>query len=184
MNKSVGVAFCGILTALCTVLMLLTGLVTVGTYALPAIAGLLLIVIVIEMGSAWAWPVYIAVSILSVLLAADKEAAVLYVLFFGYYPVLKANIEKTGKKYSAWVLKLLVFNISMVACFFISIMLLGVPEESFTINGWYLPWLFLVVGNITFIIYDYAISSLVLTYYQRFHKLVSGLLNSMQFRKK
>jgi MFS family permease len=164
--------------------MLLTGLIAIGTYALPAIAGLLLIVVVVEMGSGWAWPVYIAVSILSVLLAGDKEAVMMYILFFGYYPVLKANIEKTRMKYLTWILKFAVFNVSMIACYYISITILGVPEESFTIRGLYLPWVFLAVGNMTFLIYDFAISSLVLAYYQRFHKLVNGMLGSMRFKRK
>ena len=176
MNKSIRVAFCGIITALCTVLMFLTGLISIGTYALPAFAGILLIVVVIEMGTGWAWPVYIAVSVLSVLLSGDKEAAMLFVLFFGYYPILKAVFEKIQKKYLAFVLKFAVFNSSMLACFFLSIKVLGVPEDSFTFFGVYLPWLFLVVGNFVFVIYDYAISTLVLAYYQRFHKIVSKWL--------
>ena len=39
-----------LLTALGVVLMFLTGLIPIGTYALPAIAGVLLIVAVIEIG--------------------------------------------------------------------------------------------------------------------------------------
>lgn len=70
--------------------MFLTGLIPIGTYALPAIAGVLLIVAVIEIGAKWAWMIYAAVAVLSLLFAADKEAALLFVLFFGYYPVLKS----------------------------------------------------------------------------------------------
>lgn len=175
MNKSVRVAFCGILTALCAVLMFLTGLISIGTYALPALSGMLLVAAVVELGTAWAWPVYIAVSVLSLILAADKEAAVLYVLFFGYYPIIKALLEKTGKKYLILVLKFVIFNCSMIACYYLSIKVLGVPEESFTFRGIYLPWVFLVVGNIAFILYDYAISSIVVTYYQRCHPTIHRL---------
>lgn len=77
MNQSGKVALGGIITAVCTVLMFLTGLIPIGTYALPAIAGVLLMVIVIELGSKWAWMVFLAVSLLSALLAADKEAVLL-----------------------------------------------------------------------------------------------------------
>ncbi len=63
--------------------MFLTGLISIGTYALPAFSGILLIVVVIELGAGWAWPVYIASSILSLLIAGDKEAAMLFVVFFG-----------------------------------------------------------------------------------------------------
>ena len=82
MSKSGKIALGGLLTALGVVLMFLTGLIPIGTYALPAIAGVLLIVAVIEIGAKWAWMIYAAVAVLSLLFAADKEAALLFVLFF------------------------------------------------------------------------------------------------------
>lgn len=178
MNKSICIAFCGIMTALCVVLMFLTGLIPVGTYALPALAGILLVVLVVEMGTSWAWPVYIASSALSVFLAADKEAAMLYVLFFGYYPILKAVIERRRLNTAiTYLLKFSVFNVSMIAGYFVSIWVLGVPQDSFTMFGLNLPVLLLIAGNVTFAVYDYAISSVVVTYTRRFHKTVSRLLN-------
>ena len=178
MNNSVRVAFCGIVTALATILMFITGLIPIGTYALPAIAGVLCMMIVIEMGTKWAWPVYIAVSILSLLVAPDKEAAVLYVLFFGYYPIIKALLERITNKALVYLSKFTVFNIAMVLDFFITITLLGVPKESFTIYGIYLPWAFLILGNLVFIVYDYSLSGLVIFYFQRFHRTVSKLLHT------
>ena len=80
------VAFCGIVAALSAVLMFLTGLVPVATLAIPAIAGCLLIPVVVESGLSWGFGVYAVCSVLSFLLAADREAALFYVLFFGYYP--------------------------------------------------------------------------------------------------
>ena len=59
MNHSGKVALGGIITAICTTLMFLTGLIPIGTYALPAIAGVTLMVIVIELNPRWAWMVYI-----------------------------------------------------------------------------------------------------------------------------
>lgn len=176
MSKSIRVAFCGILTAVCTLLMLLTGLIPIGTYALPALAGVLLVIPVIELGAGWAWPVYIASSVLSLLLAGDKEAAMLFIVFFGYYPILKAAFEKLHRKYLSYLLKLLVFNASMVTGYFLSIWVLGVPEDSFTVFGVYLPGVLLLAGNLVFFVYDYAISTLVVTYCQRFHKIVSKWL--------
>ena len=177
MNRSIRVAFCGIMTALCVLLMFLTGLIPVGTYALPALAGLLLTVIVIEMGTSWAWLVYAASSVLSVLIAADKMAALLYVLFFGYYPILKAVIERRRMRRSiSYLLKFAVFNASMVTGYFLSIWVLGVPQDSFTVFGVYLPAVYLVAGNIIFAIYDYAITGVVVSYTGRFHKTVSRWL--------
>ena len=42
--------------------------------------------------------IYAAVAVLSLLFAADKEAALLFVLFFGYYPVLKSFLERISNK--------------------------------------------------------------------------------------
>lgn len=176
MGKSIRVAFCSIITAFCTMLMFLTGLIPVATYALPALSGVLLIVVVIELGASWAWPVYFATSALSLLLAGDKEAAMLFILFFGYYPILKSAFEKMKNRYLSYLLKFLVFNSTMIAAFFLSIKVLGVPADIFTVFGVYLPWAILIFGNFVFLIYDYAISNLVATYYSRFHKLVSKWL--------
>lgn len=165
-------------TALCVLLMFLTGLIPVGTYALPSLAGILLVPVVVELGVSWAWPVYLASSALSVLLAADKEAALLYVLFFGYYPVLKAVIERARMhRIVTFLLKFAVFNAAMVLGYYLSIRVLNVPEDSFTVFGLYLPPVYLAAGNLIFIVYDYAVSSLVAAYAGKFHKLVSRWLH-------
>lgn len=177
MSNSGKVALGGIVTAVCTVLMFLTGLIPVGTYALPAIAGVVLVLIVIEIGVRWAWAVYAAVSLLSILLAADKEAAVLFALFFGYYPILKSNIERVRGRLFQWMIKLAVFNAAMVAGFFIAIRLLSIPEDSFTLFGIYLPWVFLLAGNAVFVLYDYALTGLISTYVFRFRHVVRKTLH-------
>ena len=176
MSKSGKIALGGLLTALGVVLMFLTGLIPIGTYALPAIAGVLLIVAVIEIGAKWAWMIYAAVAVLSLLFAADKEAALLFVLFFGYYPVLKSFLERISNKVLSWISKFAVFNVSVVACFFLAVNFLQLPEDSFTVFGIYLPWVFLILGNAVFLIYDIALSGLVATYVEKLHHRVTKTL--------
>ena len=173
MEKSVRIAFCGMIAALGVVLMFLTGLIPVATYSLPALAGLLNIAVVIELGVRWAWPVYGVVGLLSLLLAADKEAALLFCLFFGYYPILKALIERIQKRILVWILKYLVFNAAVILAFVLATQVLRIPQDSLSVGGVYLPWLFLVAGNIIFFLYDVVLSGLVLTYYNRFHRLIA-----------
>ena len=176
MSKSGKIALGGLLTALGVVLMFLTGLIPIGTYALPAIAGVLLIVAVIEIGAKWAWMIYAAVAVLSLLFAADKEAALLFVLFFGYYPVLKSFLERISNKVLSWISKFAVFNVAVVACFFLAVNFLQLPEDSFTVFGIYLPWVFLIFGNAVFLIYDIALSGLVATYVEKLHHRVTKTL--------
>ena len=176
MSKSGKIALGGLLTALGVVLMFLTGLIPIGTYALPAIAGVLLIVAVIEIGAKWAWMIYAAVAVLSLLFAADKEAALLFVLFFGYYPVLKSFLERISNKVLSWISKFAVFNVAVVACFFLAVNFLQLPEDSFTVFGIYLLWVFLILGNAVFLIYDIALSGLVATYVEKLHHRVTKTL--------
>ena len=169
-------AFCGMAVALETALMFLTGLMPTATYSLPALAGLVGIVIVVELGVKWAWPVYGAASILSALIAPDKEAAALYVLFFGCYPILKAIVERGCRRWAQWICKLLIFNAAGVLYYFIATRVLGVPEESFWTFGILLPAVLLVAGNLVFLLYDYVVSGLVRVYWQRLHGPVSRIL--------
>ncbi len=169
-------AFCGMAVALETALMFLTGLMPTATYSLPALAGLVGIVIVVELGVKWAWPVYGAASILSALIAPDKEAAALYVLFFGCYPILKAIVERRWRRWTQWICKLLIFNAAAVLYYFIATRVLGVPEESFWTFGILLPAVLLAAGNLVFLLYDYVVSGLVRVYWQRLHGPVSRIL--------
>jgi hypothetical protein len=159
--------------ALGTAIMVLTGIIPVGTYALPALAGILLIAVVAEAGVKWAVAVYAVQSVLSVMLAADQEAVLFFILFFGYYPILKAVLEShLHQKWNRAAVKLAIFNVAAVLEFWISIKLLGVPVASFSAFGYNIPGLFLLAGNVVFLIYDYAVSLLVIAYFNRFHPVL------------
>lgn len=162
--KSRKVAFGGVIAALSLVLMLITGVIPVGTYALPAFAGILLTAIVIEFGIPWALGVYVGVSVLSFLLVSDKEAALYYTLILGIYPVLKSIFERIKVKWLSFMLKLVYFNVMAVAAFYISIYILNIPVESFSLFGVNMPILFLVLGNFVFVAYDICVTRLVSAY--------------------
>lgn len=160
-------SFCAVVSALGTALMMVTSLVPVGAYALPCFAGILLVSIVIEYGKKWAFTSYAVISILSLILVGDKEAVVYFIMIFGYYPIIKNILEqKINTKILRYILKLLIFNVAIIISFFVVIFLLSVPVEEFSIMGVCVPWLFLVLGNFFFIIYDYAVTTLIVRYVQ------------------
>lgn len=152
------------IAALSLALMLLTGIIPVGTYALPCISGILLAAIVIEFGIPWALGVYAGVSVLSFLIVADKEAALYYVLLLGSYPILKSLFERIHIKWLSLAIKLVFFNAVAVAAFFVSIYVLKVPAESFSLFGVNMPLAFLVAGNVVFVIYDFCVTRLISAY--------------------
>lgn len=169
MKHTVRIAFCGIVTALSIVIMMLSAVLPIATYALPALAGILGIMLVIEVGIGWALPAYVATSLISIFFVPDKEAALIYILFAGYYPIVKAPIERLKSRVLAYVIKFAIFNAAVISSFFLAVYVMMVPMETFTIFGAYLPWVLLLVGNVIFIIYDFALSGLVVTYYRKLH---------------
>lgn len=174
MRTSYKVSLGGVVGALSLVLMLLTSVIPFGTYAFPALAGMLLVCVVIELGYGWAFIVYGVVSILSFLFLTDKESALYYVVLLGFYPIIKGVLERIKSRVCQYILKFAVFNTCMILGFYISISLLSIPKESFSIFGVYLPWVFLVVGNIFFVLYDLCVSRVVTVYILKIHKKLSN----------
>lgn len=165
-------AFCAIIAALAAVLMIIGSLFPFGVYALPMVAGALLVAVVIEYGARWALGVFAVASLVSFLLSGDKEASLYFVMFFGYYPVLKRVFEsRIASRPLQMLLKFAVFNAAMVGAFFIASFVLGVPAEEYTVFGFYVPYLFLLAGNVVFWLYDRALTLFVGLYLKRLHPL-------------
>lgn len=174
-NSTFRVAFCGIIAALGLVLMLLTSLVPVGTYAFPCFAGIFIAAVVIEYGWKWGLGVYAVVAVLSLFLAGDKEAVLYFIALFGYYPILKAVFEKHIKnKIILYVLKFAVFNTAAIASFFAASFLLSISPEEYTLFGVYMPLAFLAFGNVFFLIYDFAVTVFVGQYVVRLRNKFFG----------
>ena len=170
LNKSSKTALGGIIAAISVVLMFLTSVIPTLTYAVPAAAGLLLLIMVIEIDKKWATVVYVAVSILSGLLIADKEAATMYIAFFGYYPIIKLPIEKHINRYLCWVVKMIIFNASVLASYFMLIYVFNLSLDDFgefTKIGLILLY---IAFNVVFVIYDIALSRLICAYLNKWQK--------------
>ena len=170
MKKTYALAFSSVIAALSVALMFVTTFIPIGTYAIPCAAGAMLAAVVIEAGYITATAVYVAVSLLSFLLAGDKEAVLYYVAFLGFYPILKGLIERIKLKVVQYLLKYLVFNVTMIAAFYAGIYILSVPKESFVLFGVYIPWIFLAVGNVVFILYDICLTRVITQYATQWRK--------------
>jgi hypothetical protein len=176
-KKTFNIALCGLISALGVVIMMITAIIPTTTYAMPAMASLLLTVIVIETNKKWALASYFVVSVLSLLLVPDKESVAFYILFFGYYPIYKQIIESKIKHlWLQWLLKILVFSISAIIIYFIAILILGVPADEFTVFGINVPLLFLIAGIAVFIIFDRAMTRVIVAYVIKLRKKLFGEL--------
>ena len=171
------IALCGVTTSLCVTIMFLTGLIPSMTYSFPAIAGVLMTVIVIEVSKKWAWTCFLCASIISVLIVPDKEASLAFIMFFGYFPIVKASIERIKIKGLQLLIKFLLFNAVAVSDFFIAAYVLSIPQDMFSILNIPPEMILLVLANITFFLYDIAVSLAVYRYMTRIHPTIKKMMS-------
>lgn len=151
------VALGGIVAALCLVTMFLAGIIPALYLVLPMAAGILMMIIAVEVNTKWAALTYIAVSILSFFITFDKEASLIFILFFGHYPILRFYIERISNRPVRNIIKLAVFNVCIIAYFYITVYLFGLTQllEEFDDFGKYGGLVILVIVNVIFALYDY-----------------------------
>ncbi len=156
MKKVKYTALCGMTIALTVVLMSLTTLLPVLMYVLPIVTGLLVLIVSYVCGKNYALGVYAASALLSIVLITDKESALTYLLFFGYYPLVKGWFERFPKV-ASWVMKLVCFNASAVLIGVIGVYVFGLSGEEYSEFGkWTVPIL-LALANAVFLLYDKAL---------------------------
>lgn len=168
-RKTMRIAFCGMMTALAVVLMLLGGLVPVLLYVSPLVAGLLLLVVLVEYSRKAAWLTWLATALCILFVGVDKEAAFFY-LFAGYYPILKWDIERkipSGIRRTA--VKLLLFTASSGLMYLLLSLVFpaqSIAAEFGSAGLW--TWLALVVLMVfCLLLYDRALVSLAILYERR-----------------
>ena len=160
-RKSFCLALGGIFSALGVAIMYVGSFIEVLDLTTSALASLLCIVTVIELGKRWAWSVYAVTSVLSVILLGNKFPAVVYLLFAGFYPMIKEVLEgKIRKKVLAYAIKLIIFNAAFAAIAAVSVLLLRLPFDE---KGIMIAAL-IALGNVTFVLYDIALTRLISFY--------------------
>lgn len=170
MKQSTKPAIGGIVAALSLVLMISVAIIPFLTYALPAVAGALIVFVVIEIDKRWAFGVYASVAVLGILLVPDKEVAVMYLAFFGYYPIVKALLEKYLPAMLSWLIKVLLFNGTIALSYVLLIKLMGVTIDEIETYGAVAVPLLLGMGTFAFVIYDITLTKLVTLYMIKWRK--------------
>ena len=146
------IALCGVFASLAIVIMCLGGLIPIATYISPILLMLIGCVIMKLVGVKLAWTWYVVVSILSLLLSADKESACMY-LALGYYPYLKQWFERSKLHY---ILKFIYFNCAIASVYGILLYLIGLQQliQDFEGIGFLGLSVILLMGNAVFFMLD------------------------------
>lgn len=165
--KSRPVAFCAMMAALGTVIMLTGGLVPVFTYCSPLIASLLLIPVLTEYGSGRSWAVWFVTTVLSLLIGTDKEAGFFY-LFLGWYPIVKPHADAIPGKLPRLAVKAAIFSASVTAMYGLLCFVFRIGEilESFSASKWINAG-FLVLLVASMLLYDVVLLRMALVYRYR-----------------
>ena len=163
-KKTRKLALSAMLCALGVVILYLGALIEVLDLSLAAVASLIVVFAVIELGSPWQWLIYGVTGLLACLLLPQKFGAAVYVLFTGCFPIVKRWAEKTFPRTLAFVFKLGFFNLSLLAAYGLT-RALGIPVVLNTA-------IYLSVGflELTYLLYDLVLTRLITLYVYRFRE--------------
>ena len=166
-DKTMRLTMCAMLAALGVVLLWLGSAVEVVDISMAVVASLLCVFAVIEYGGSAPWLVYGVTAVLSLLLLPQKTPALMYLVFFGYYPILKEKLEKKPK-WAAWIWKEVIFNLALAVLLVLSHFLLFTAASAGNMVFYYVALVGL--AELAFPLYDIALTRLISLYLFRLRK--------------
>ena len=156
--KSRQMALCGVLSALAVVVLLLGGVIGIGTFAAPVLAMAVLLPVLEEYGPRAAVTAYGTVSILALLLVPDRELALVYACF-GWYPILRPRIARIPSRLLRLVVRLAICNAVIAVLYGMLLRLLGLTADLMDASC-LLNVVLLVMGNLVFLLLDLVLARL------------------------
>ena len=152
-----------VLSALALALLFLASVLPSGWVGVTAVAGLCVGTALSTLGLSGAVLCYIVSAALGLLLVPLKQAAVLYLLFFGCYPIIKFAAERLKHRGAEWGVKLVCANVLLalaLVCFQFLLQVdlaqwIGLALSAPVVIG---LW---IAGNAVFAAYDLAFSQIM-----------------------
>ena len=169
-NKTSQIALAGVMGALCLTTMFLGGILPLATFIAPALAGFFIVLVAVETGIGTGFLLYIAVAAVSILVVPEKEMSMIFVFFLGYYPLIKAYVDKLHPHFLQIGAKLAIFNLCIISMYALLLYVFPVASlqaEFGTYTSWMIP-VMLLLGNFTFFVYDQAVAKCLQVYLTRF----------------
>ena len=164
-------ALAGILSALAVTLLCLGSLIPFATYACQVLASLAVGAAGEECTPRCAWSCWAAAAALGLMLAPDKEVAMLFV-FLGWYPLAKPRLDRLRPAAARAAAKLLLGGAAIFAMYALLIRVLRMEElvREYAETSAALLAATLVLGAVTFLIYDLWLTRLTQFYRRRKQK--------------
>jgi len=122
--------------------------------AAAGFAGFLLTLVVIRSGHMTAWMSFAVTAVLAwLLLPGNRNSALFFVIFFGWYPIVKSYFERFRHRLFEWIGKAAVANAAFAALYFGFTAL--ITDKLY--GGW-MAGLVFAVFNIIFVLYDLGLT--------------------------
>ncbi len=122
-----------------------------------------------EIKGKWCYGIYLTVSILAIVLLPVKFSAVVYGLFFGWYPIFKSFAERKMKRFTSLIAKLGVFNAAFIVIIVICNKLLYMDDIGAIDPKMYYTAM-LIMGNIAFVMFDFMLTLVNTVYVLKLRK--------------
>lgn len=163
------IAQVSVLGALSLILLYFTSLIPTGQLGMVALIGVIPAAAVVSAGIPAGFLCYLTTGLLGLLLIPKKGILLLYLLFFGLYPMEKSLAERASHRWLEWMLKWIFFNFSLSLFWFIlrKLFLPFLPK-------WLArkAWAVYAAGNLAFIVYDLGFSALIAFYTGRIEPIL------------
>ena len=176
------VALTAVLAAVSLILLYLSTLLPTGRMGIVALAGLTPAAAVVSSGVGAGVLCYAGTGILALILLPDKGGALLYLLFFGLYPIVKYAVERLRRLPLELLLKLVFFN-GVLTVFWLglrAVLLSALPAAGQAL------WLVYAGGNVVFLLYDFGFSQVISFYGRRIDRVLrkGRLSHTMEERER
>jgi len=162
--KAKDITLAGLMVALSIIILYLTNIIPVITFALLTIASVIIPITILRTNIKTAIFVYITTSLIGFFIVPINYF-IMYFIFFGIYGIVKYFIERLRKQPLEIVLKYIFFNIILVIATAILKSLIGNFDVKIPI------WEVLILAEVAFYIFDYALTVLISFYIQKFEKI-------------
>lgn len=167
MKKAKKIAMAGIFTALCTVFLFIGSLFQTLDLSAAAIGSIIILIAFIELGKGWAFGIYAATSLLSMLILPYKTAAAVFAMLLGFYPILKEPLNRIKPIALSLLARIAVFNLFLTAVIYVSTAILHIDEDFFAFGV-----VIYAVANVAFVIYDLALERVSVLYTSKLRSLI------------
>lgn len=167
-------ALCGVLAALALMFLSAGSILPAATFCCPILAMLSMLPVVEEYGMKTTLLFYAAVSLLSLLLVADREAALLYV-FLGWYPALRPCLDRRIRsRLLGTTVKLALFALAVSAMYALAIPVLGMTyiAAEYTAGGTVMLIAMAAMGCATWLLFDTVLARFTVLYHKKWRKML------------